>query len=138
MKVDLSNPQLWQKKYLPAITNPKTYNILFGGAGCFAETQKVETDSGPKEIAKINPGEKVLSFNHIEGKEEFKEVLNRFEFKRHQDRLIQIKMKDGTVIKVTENHKFFYGGAYVKIKDILLSLEYGNRSLDENTGIFSL
>jgi hypothetical protein len=33
LKVDLSNPQLWQKKYLPAITNPKYYNILYGGAG---------------------------------------------------------------------------------------------------------
>jgi hypothetical protein len=33
----------------------------------------------------------------------------------------EIKMKDGTIIQVTENHKFFFGGSYVKIKDILLN-----------------
>lgn len=33
MRVDLSNPALWQRKYLAAVTKPKTYNILWGGAG---------------------------------------------------------------------------------------------------------
>jgi phage terminase large subunit len=32
-KVDLSSPDLWQEKYLDAVTDPKTYNILWGGAG---------------------------------------------------------------------------------------------------------
>lgn len=32
-KVDLSSPDLWQAKYLDAVTDPKTYNILWGGAG---------------------------------------------------------------------------------------------------------
>lgn len=32
-KIDLSNPKLWQKKYLQAVWNPKTYNVLWGGAG---------------------------------------------------------------------------------------------------------
>ncbi len=32
-KIDLSNKELWQKKYLRAVTAPKTYNILYGGAG---------------------------------------------------------------------------------------------------------
>jgi len=31
--VDLSNRKLWTKKYLKAVFFPKTYNILFGGAG---------------------------------------------------------------------------------------------------------
>lgn len=31
--LDLSNPELWNHKYLPAITRPKVYNILYGGAG---------------------------------------------------------------------------------------------------------
>jgi phage terminase large subunit len=42
LKVDLSNPQLWQKKYLPAITNPKTYNILFGGSGSGKSQQMIQ------------------------------------------------------------------------------------------------
>lgn len=32
-KVDISSPDLWQEKYLDAVTDPKTYNILWGGAG---------------------------------------------------------------------------------------------------------
>lgn len=31
--LDLSNADLWNRKYLPAITRPKIYNILYGGAG---------------------------------------------------------------------------------------------------------
>ena len=31
--LNLSNPDLWNAKYLPAITSPKIYNILYGGAG---------------------------------------------------------------------------------------------------------
>jgi PBSX family phage terminase large subunit len=31
--LNLSNPDLWNTKYLPAITRPKIYNILYGGAG---------------------------------------------------------------------------------------------------------
>jgi len=33
MKVDLSNPNLWQNKYLQAVHSPRTYNVLWGGAG---------------------------------------------------------------------------------------------------------
>lgn len=32
-RIDLSSPDLWSKKYLPALVEPKTYNILWGGAG---------------------------------------------------------------------------------------------------------
>ena len=31
--LDISNSELWNQKYLPAITRPKVYNILYGGAG---------------------------------------------------------------------------------------------------------
>lgn len=31
--LDLSSPDLWNPKYLPALTRPKIYNILYGGAG---------------------------------------------------------------------------------------------------------
>jgi len=31
--VDLSNRKLWTEKYLKAVFSPKTYNILYGGAG---------------------------------------------------------------------------------------------------------
>lgn len=31
--IDLSNPRLWNTKYLGAITRPKIHNLLYGGAG---------------------------------------------------------------------------------------------------------
>ena len=31
--LDLSSADLWNQKYLPALTRPKIYNILYGGAG---------------------------------------------------------------------------------------------------------
>ena len=31
--VNLSDPAIWQKKYLPAVYDARTYNILWGGAG---------------------------------------------------------------------------------------------------------
>ena len=31
--LDLSSQDLWNPKYLPALTRPKIYNILYGGAG---------------------------------------------------------------------------------------------------------
>lgn len=42
MKVDLSNPKLWNTKYLPAITRPLYYNILFGGAGSGKSQQMIQ------------------------------------------------------------------------------------------------
>jgi phage terminase large subunit len=33
MVLDLSNPRLWQRKYIQVTHSPKTYNILYGGAG---------------------------------------------------------------------------------------------------------
>lgn len=125
MRVDLSNANLWQTKYLPAVYSPRTYNVLWGGAGCFASDQRIVTNDGSKPIADIRKGDLVISYNHDTKQNELKEVKTLFEYQTHADRLIEIKMKDGTIIQVTENHKFFFGGSYVKIKDILVSLKYG-------------
>lgn len=124
MRVDLSNLNLWQTKYLPAVYDPKTYNVLWGGAGCFAADQTIITNNGSKPISEIQQSDMVLSYNHDTNQNELKEVKTLFEYQTHADRLIEIKMKDGTIIQVTENHKFFFGGSYVKIKDILVSLKY--------------
>jgi len=42
VKIDLTNPNLWSAKYLPAITNPKYYNILYGGAGSGKSQQMIQ------------------------------------------------------------------------------------------------
>ena len=136
--VNLSNRKLWNNKYLRAVLYPKTYNVLFGGSGCFGPNQLIETDKGSKPICEIKEGDMVLSYNHESGLNEFRKVKNTFQYENASDRLIEIVLKDGTIIKVTENHKFFFGGSYVKIKDILLSLEYGNRNLEKDSGLCPL
>ena len=133
-KLDLSDADLWQPKYLDAVTDPKTYNILWGGAGCFYSNQKVVTNLGSKLISEIKNADLVLSYNHKLQSYEFRPVLQTFKYDDHLDRLIEIKMKDGTIIKVTENHKFFLGGQYRHIKDILLDLQNG-KDMENNTRI---
>jgi hypothetical protein len=133
-KVDLSSPDLWQQVYLEAVTDPKTYNILWGGAGCFYGNQQLLTIGGTKIISEIQKGDFVLSYNHDLKQYEFRPVVQTFKYENHSDRLIEIKMKDGTIIKVTENHKFFWGGQYRHIKDILLYLQNG-KDMENDTRI---
>lgn len=132
--LDLSSPDLWNPKYLPALTRPKIYNILYGGAGCFYGGQKILTIGGAKVISEIQKGDFVLSYNHELESYEFRPVVQTFKYEEHPERLIEIKMKDGTIIRVTENHKFFSGGQYRHIKDILLDLQNG-KDMENDTGI---
>lgn len=89
---------------------------------CFTKEQLVHTDKGVKPISEIKKGEKVLCYNENEKINEYKTVTETLSDKKTNQRILQIKLKDGTIIKVTENHLFFTGKEYVKIKDLLLSL----------------
>lgn len=119
--------------YKQLINDKTEILLLYGGSGCFYAKQLVSTIQGVKRISDIQKGDIVLSYNHKKKKNEYKRVKNTFKYNLPEDRLIKIKMRDGSVIKVTENHEFFYGGTYMKIKDILLSLPYGN--METNTRI---
>ena len=85
---------------------------------CFTREQLIITDRGNKQISHIKIGDKVLSYNHDKKVNEYKKVKDVL---HHQakEKIIKIKMKDGTIIKCTENHKFWNGNKYVKIKDLL-------------------
>ena len=71
-----------------------------------------------KKISEIIPGDKVLTFNHNKGDVEFKPVLHLIK-KNNTKKCYKIKLKNGKVIEVTNNHKFFFNGRYVAIKDIV-------------------
>lgn len=117
------------EKYKPLYEQPESvrYYIVTGGRGCFSGSQNVVTENGPKPISEIKVNDKVLSYNHRTKETEYKNVTNTFKY--DNNKLIRIKLKNGTIINVTENHKFFYRGEYICIKD-LLSLWYGN--MEEN------
>jgi intein/homing endonuclease len=93
----------------------------------------VHTEQGVMPISQIKVGDKVLSYNLKTKVNEYKTVTNTITHKTHVDKLLRIKMKDGTVINVTENHEFFTGEKFVKIKDLLLSLQH--EAMEKDTGI---
>ena len=101
-----------------------TSYVIGGETGCFTAEQLVHTEQGVIPISEIKVGDKVLSYNLKTKVNEYKTVTNTITHKIHVDKLLRIKMKDGTVINVTENHEFFTGEKFVKIKDLLLSLQH--------------
>jgi len=104
--------------------------IITGTPGCFTKNQMVHTSLGVKPISEIKIGDNVLSYNHELKENEYRKVTNTFVHKTHTDKLYRVKMKDGTTIEVTENHEFFTGISYLKIKEILVSLHHEN--MEEN------
>lgn len=92
--------------------------VLEGGARCFCPNQLVNTISGPKRISELKIGELVHSFNHTSKQLEYKKVLDKIPQKNIK-RCYEIKMKDGSIIRCTEDHRFYYKGEYIEIKNIL-------------------
>lgn len=110
-----------------------TSYVIGGETGCFTGEQLVHTERGVVPISQIVKGDKVLSYNLEKKINEYKTVTNTIVHETHVDKLLCIKMKDGTVIKVTESHEFFTGEKFVKIKDLLLSLQH--ETMEKSTGI---
>lgn len=106
-----------------------------GIPGCFHKWQLIHTSTGVKNIGDVEIGESVLSYNHYSKKNEFRKVIDKIHNKKNEVKLIKIKLKDGTIIKCTEDHEFYTGTEYVKIKNLLLSLKENNyeKDLEKNT-----
>ena len=102
---------------------PKHITFITGVPGCFGGDQKIHTSIGVNRISDIKEGDFVLCYNHQRSVNEFRKVLKTHKYDEIEDKLYRITLKDGTVIKVTENHEFFNGVRYVKVKDIIVSLE---------------
>lgn len=109
------------------LTNDTRYFIITGGRGCFCYNQLVDTKNGNVPISEIKIGDLVSCYNENKKCIEYKKVLNTFKY--DNETIIRIKLKNGSEIKVTENHKFFHNGGWISVKD-LLSLYYGNMEKD--------
>lgn len=109
--------------------------ILEGSSRCFAFDQEVVTNKGTKKISEIEIGDKVLSFNENTKSNEFKLVKGLHQFKNDK-KCLKITLKNGTVIKCTEDHEFYYEGAWISIKH-LLSLR-NDKLKNKNHGILNL
>lgn len=99
--------------------------IIAGRPGCFDGEQMIHTKRGLTKIKDINTNDSVLSYNEKKDINEWRKVLARPLHKITPDKMYKITLKDGTVIKVTENHEFFTGSTYMKIKYFILPLLHG-------------
>ena len=99
--------------------------VVTGIPGCFDKEQLVHTKRGVVPIGEITTEDMVLSYNEKKKINEWRQVLATPIHQTTPDRMFKIKLKDGTIIKVTENHEFYTGTEYVKIKDLLLPLLNG-------------
>ena len=102
---------------------PGTSTVIYGRPTCFTQNTMVQVENGLKKISELHLGELVKSFNHESNKIEFKPIINMVKTEYPTDRIFKIKLKCGKSIEVTENHEFWNGNSYVKIKDILRIFE---------------
>lgn len=115
---------------MPRLINPnlkhltKTFQsgmrgaVLEGSSRCFHPDQKVITNQGEVSISTLTTDNFVQSFNHVTGSIEFKKVI-AVHHNTKRKKGFKIKLKDGSVIICTKDHRFFYNGEYIEIKDIL-------------------
>lgn len=121
--VDLSDKSLYTNVYWKIQDCKKRFVVSYGGAGCFDGEQKVITKDGNKPIKDIKKNDLVLTHNHVDNINEWQKVVDHIKQPKSK-KIINIKLKNGTLIRVTENHEFFYGGEYIKIIDLLVSLAH--------------
>lgn len=104
--------------------------------GCFLEGTKVLTIKGYVDINKIKLNDMVLSYNEINGKNEYKKVTNLYVHKNFEEELYTITSGD-IVVEATSIHRFYiktkYGNSWVEAK----ALQVGDEILDSN-GIYHI
>lgn len=103
-----------------------------GGSRCFYPGQKIITIRGDVEISKLQENDIVFTFNE-ETKQNQWNAVKQIHKMANSKKSIEIKLRDGTVIKCTEDHKFYYEGGWVCIKDIL-SL-WHDRNMETSTKV---
>jgi hypothetical protein len=99
-----------------------------GGTSCFHPDTLIVTSKGNKRIEDIKVGDIVLSFNETIKKKEWKKVVNTFKYKNTKPTL-KIKLKNGAEIICTDDHKFYYKGAWISAKHLVSCIDEKNTKL---------
>lgn len=89
-----------------------------GGSRCFAPDTLVVSKNGKKKISEVKEGDEVLSFNEETKQKEWRQVKNLFRLKNDKP-TIRIKLKNGSEIIATEDHRFWHQGGWVSLKTML-------------------
>lgn len=118
IKLKPTEKQSYAWKYLK--DNSVEYVYFGGGAGCFTGETTIKHSSGYKQIKEVKIGDMVASYNILTKKVEYNKVLETFKYSANhvEHSLIEIKLKDGTQIKSTTNHKYLFNEEWVAIGNI--------------------
>lgn len=108
--------------------------IQQGGTSCFDPHQLIITTKGSIPISEIKKGDRVLSCNILSGKKEYRDVINTFKHPNTKP-CLEISLKSGHKIKATEDHKFFFSGRWVMLKNIAILWYEKNTKLQRLYGV---
>lgn len=109
--VFFANKKAYEGSY-PVICNE-------GGTRCFAPDTLVRTMNGLIPIQDIQEGDAVKTKNG------YNEVNKIWKFKNYK-KAVKIKLKNGKFIECTDDHKFYFRGRWIEIKNILSLLNENN------------
>lgn len=101
-----------------------------GGTRCFSKETKVLTSKGYKPISDIKPKDLVLTYNEQTKNKEYKLVNKSLKF-NNTKKTIEVTLQSGKKFRATEDHEFYYKGAWHSLKD-LLSL-WDERNMETTT-----
>ena len=99
----------------------KFITINQGGTSCFGPDTLVETENGSKKISELKIGDLVKNFDEMTGEIILSPVTDTFKFDNTKP-TVEIKFKNGPSIRCTDDHKFYFQGKWVPIKEILCKL----------------
>ena len=74
---------------------------------CFTKNSKVLTENGEKNIQDLIIGEKIWSFNELTKQKELKEIEKIYHNRSISNKLIELELENGKIIKCTPNHLFY-------------------------------
>ena len=122
MKINLKATNVFERNY----KSDKRIVVNQGGTGCFHGYQLVSCKEGFKKIKDIVVGDIVKSSSG------FNRVINTFKYKNKKN-TVKVTLKNGQEIIATDDHKFWYQGGWVSLKD-MIKLSNARR-VEKNTRI---
>ena len=102
-----------------------------GGTSCFDGNQKVRTLTGVKSIKDLTTTDLVKTFDHKRGVICYRRVIQLHKFENDKPTL-KVTLKNGHTIIATEDHKFWFNGRWVSLKQIVSLLD---GDMEKNTRI---
>ena len=96
--------------------------------GCFTARTQIYTKNGYKNIENVQVGDLVWAYNEKTNNQELKKVINTYV--KVRDHIYKIYFGEN-IIEATEDHPFFIGGSWLKVKELkvgdLLTLYNGKK-----------